>query len=362
MGVIRAVIRSRAAALFAEVLAVLHFTPRMGRTSRRYFLGLIGSVVLPMATAVAQPALPTASAQPYPSKPVHIIVPFPPGGYTDATARIIAQSLTERLGQPFVVDNRPGAGTVIGTEAAARAHPDGYTLLLTGSSTFTVNPVLLQRLPYDPLKSFVTVGIVTRTPLVLLVHPSFPANSVGELVALASANPGKYAYGSFGAGTISHFAGEAFAAATGVRILHVPYKGSAPLMNDLVGGQVPISFDTLVVAAPQMRSGKVKALAVLTKDRASLFPLVPTLAESGYSGFDLGTWVALSSAAGTPAAVIQKLREEVTVIVTQKDVVARFEALGVEGVKPTAEEFERIVQTDLQRFAKIARDANIKAE
>jgi Uncharacterized protein conserved in bacteria len=315
-----------------------------------------------MATAVAQPPLPAASAQSYPSKPVRIIVPFPPGGYTDVTARIIAQSLTERLGQPFIVDNRPGASTVIGTEAAARAQPDGYTLLYTGSSTFTVNPLLLRNLPYDPLKTFVSVGIVTRTPMVLLVNPSFPANSVKELVALARASPGKYAYGSFGTGTSSHFAGEAFAAATGVRMLHVPYKGSAPLMNDLIGGQVPISFDTLVVAAPQIRSGKVKALAVLTKERTSLFPELPTVAESDYPGFDLGTWLALSSAAATPEAVIQKLREEVTVIVSQKDVIARFEALGVEGVKPTAEEFARTVQTDLQRFAKIARDANIKGE
>jgi len=329
---------------------------------QRYLLGLIGAVLLAMATAVAQPPLPAASAQSYPSKPVRIIVPFPPGGYTDVTARIIAQSLTERLGQPFIVDNRPGASTVIGTEAAARAQPDGYTLLLTGSSTFAVNPVLLHNLPYDPLKSFVSVGIVTRTPMVLLVHPSFPANSVKELVALASASPGKYAYGSFGAGTISHFAGEAFAAATGARMLHVPYKGSAPLMNDLVGGQVPISFDTLVVAAPQMRSGKVKALAVLTKERTRLFPQLPTVAESGYPGFDLGTWIALSSAAGTPEAVIEKLREEVTTIVSQRDVIARFEALGIEGVKPTAEEFARNVQTDLQRFAKIARDADIKGE
>jgi tripartite-type tricarboxylate transporter receptor subunit TctC len=334
----------------------------MERTLQRYFLGLIGSMLLAMATAMAQPTPPAALAQPYPSKPVRIIVPFPPGGYTDATARIIAQSLTERLGQPFVVDNRPGASTVIGAEAVARAQPDGYTLLFTGSSTFTVNPVLLHNLPYDPLKSFVMVGIVTRTPMVLLVNPSFPASSVKELVALASASPGKYAYGSFGAGTISHFAGEAFSAATGARLLHVPYKGSAPLMNDLVGGQVPISFDTLVVAAPQIRAGKVRALAVLTKDRTNLFPQLPTVAESGYPGFDLGTWVALSSAAGTPEAVIQKLREEVTVIVSQKDVIARFDALGVEGVKPTAEEFSRNVQADLQRYAKIARDADIKGE
>ena len=313
-----------------------------------------------IAALLLTPAL--AAAQVWPSKPVRIIVPFPPGGYTDVTARIVAQGLTERLGQPFVVDNRPGAGTVIGTEAVARAQPDGYTLLLTGASTFSVNPVLLRNLPYDPLKSFAAVGIVTRTHMMLLVHPSFPANSVKELVALARANPDKYAYGSFGSGTTSHFAGEAFTAATGARMLHVPYKGSAALMNDLIGGQVPVSFDTLVVAAPQMRSGKVKALATLSKDRTTLFPELPTVAESGYPGFDIGTWVALAAPAGTPETVIRKLREEVTTIVSQKDVVARFEALGVEGVKPTAEDFTRNVQAELQRFTKIARDADIKSE
>ena len=324
--------------------------------------GLLGSVWFAASAVMAQSSPPAASAAAYPSKSVHIIVPFPAGGYTDVTARILAQGLTERLGQPFVVDNRPGAGTVIGAEAAARAQPDGYTLLLTGSSTFTVNPVLLRNLPYDPLKSFVTVGIVTRTPMVLLANPAFPANSVKELVALTAANPGKYAYGSFGTGTISHFAAEAFAGATGARMLHVPYKGSAPLMNDLMGGQVPVSFDTLVVAAPQLRAGKVKALAMLTGARTNLFPQVPTVAESGYPGFYISTWVALSSAAGTPEAVIRKLREEVTAILSQKDVIARFDAIGVEGVKPTAEDFVFNVQNDLQRFTKIAREADIKAE
>jgi len=329
---------------------------------RRFLTGVIGCLFIATGTVIAQTPLPAASGQAYPSKPVRIIVPFPPGGYTDVTARIIAQGLSERLGQPFLVENRPGAGTVIGTEVVARAQPDGYTLLCTGASTFSVNPVLLRNLPYDPLKSFAAVGIVTRTPMVLIVHPSFPANSVKELVALATANPGKYAYGSFGSGTISNFAGEAFAATTGARMLHVPYKGSAPLMSDLIGGQVQVSFDTLVVAAPQMRAGKVKALAMLTKDRTSLFPEVPTVAESGYPGFDVGTWVAMASAAGTPEAVIRKLREEVTAIVSQKDIIARFEALGVEAVKPTAEDFTRNVQSELQRFTKIARDADIKAE
>ena len=324
---------------------------------QRSFACLLGTFCFAAAAALAQSPAPS-----WPTKPVRVIVPFPAGGYTDVTARVIAQGLSERLGQPFVVENRPGAGTVIGADAVAHSPPDGYTLLCTGSSTFTVNPVLLHNLPYDPLKSFVTVGIVTRTPMLLLVNPSFPANNVKELVALAAPNPGKYAYGSFGAGTISNFAGEAFAAATGAKMLHVPYKGSSPLMNDLVGGQVAISYDTLVVAAPQMRAGKVRALAVLTRDRTSLFPQLPTVAESGYPGFDIGTWAAISLAAGTPEAIVQKLRDEITVILAQKDVVARFAAAGIEGVKPVAEEFTRNVQADLQRFAKIAKDADIRAE
>ena len=303
-----------------------------------------------------------AWAQAYPSRPARVIVPFPPGGYTDVTARVIAQALSERLGQPFVVENRPGAGTAIGAEAVAKAPADGYTILYTGASTFTVNPVLLKNLPYDPVKSFAPIGIATRTPMVLLVHPSVPARNVKELVALVSANPAKFPYGSFGAGTISHFAGEVFNAAAGLKMLHVPYKGSTPLMNDLVGGQVPVSFDTLVVSAPQMRSGKARGLAMMTRERTPLFPDVPTVAESGYPSVDVGTWVAFAAPAGTPDAVTRRLRDEIAAIVARKDVVERFGALGVESVERSPEHFLATVRAEQQRNAKIAKDADIRGE
>jgi len=244
----------------------------------------------------------------------------------------------------------------------ARAQPDGYTLMVAGSSTFTINPVLLHNLPYDPVKSFAAVGVVAYTPMMLLANPAFPSNSVKELVALAAPRPGKYAYGSFGAGTISQFAGEAFAAAAGIRLLHIPYKGSAFVMNDLIAGQLPLSFDTLVVAAPQMRAGKIKALAVLTRERNRLFPALPTVAESGYPGFDIGTWIALTAPAGTPEPVMRKLRGEVGIIMSQKSSVERLEALGVDAIKPSAEEFSRYMQGDIARYTKIAAEANIKAE
>lgn len=316
-------------------------------------------IVAALAAALVSTA---ASAQAYPSKPSRIVVPFPPGGYTDVTARVIAQALTEKLGQPFVVENRPGAGTVIGAEAVAKAPADGHTILYSGASTFTVNPVLLKSLPYDPLKSFAPVGLATKTPMVLLVHPSFPARSVKELVSLVQANPGKHPYGSFGAGTISHFAGEVFIAAAGLKMLHVPYKGSTPLMNDLVGGQVPVSFDTLVVSAPQMRSGKVRGLAMMTKERTPLFPDVPTVAESGYPTVDVGTWCAFVLPAGTPEAITRKLRDEIAAIVARKDVVDRFHALGVESVTPSPEHYVETVRSEQQRLGKIAKDADIRAE
>jgi tripartite-type tricarboxylate transporter receptor subunit TctC len=304
----------------------------------------------------------TAWAQAYPAKTIKLIVPFPPGGFTDATARVIAQHLGARLGQSVVIDNRPGAGTSIGAEMVARAQPDGYTLLYSGASTFTVNPVLLPNLPYDPLRSFSVVGIVCRTPMMVLAGPGVPANNVKELVALVNANPGKYAYGSFGSGTISHMAAEVFNKAVGIKLLHVPYKGSGPLMNDMVGGQVPLSFDTLVSAAPQLKAGKVKAIAVMTKERTALVPDVPTVAESGYADVDVVTWIGLVAPAGTPDPVLRKLREEVAAVVAMKEVQEAFRAIGVEPVRPDPENFVKVVQAELQRYARIAKEAQIRAD
>ena len=302
------------------------------------------------------------SAQDYPSKPIRIIVTFSPGGFTDVTARLVAQHWTERFGQPVLVENRPGASTVLGTDAVAKSKPDGYTLLYTGSSTFTIVPAVLRDLPYDPLKSFAHIGLIGSTAMMVLAHPSVPAASLKELVALLS-KPGPHStYGSFGTGTASHFAAELLWSALGVRPLHVPYKGSGPLMAALVAGEVPLSVDTVVVGAPQIRAGKIKAFAVTTATRSSLLSEIPTLAESGYAGFDVGAWVALSAPAGTPDAVLKRLREETVKLREVKSIQERFTALGVDVVGSTSEELVARIRADLQRYARIAREANIKPE
>ncbi len=304
----------------------------------------------------------SAIAQEYPNRPIRMIVTFSPGGFTDLTARIVAQHWTERFGQPVLVENRAGGSTVIGTDAVAKAKPDGYTLLFTGASSFTINTIVLRDLPYDPLKSFAPIGIIGTTGMMVLAHPSVPARNVAELVAMLSAKPGQYNYGSFGSGTVSHFAAEYFWSVLGGKLQHVPYKGSGPLMAALVANEVPLSVDTVVVAAPQIRAGKIRAFAVTTATRSTLLPDVPTLAESGYAGIDVGAWVALAAPAGTPDAVLKKLRDETVRLRSVKDVREKFAALGVEVVGSTPEEFMAKVTDETRRFAQIAKDANIRAD
>ncbi|MFN0301225.1 MAG: Bug family tripartite tricarboxylate transporter substrate binding protein [Burkholderiales bacterium] len=304
----------------------------------------------------------SAIAQEYPNRPVRMIVTFSPGGFTDLTARIVAQHWTERFGQPVLVENRAGRSTVVGTDAVAKAKPDGYTLLFTGASSFTINTIVLRDLPYDPLKSFAPIGIVGTTGMMVLAHPSVAARTVPELVAMLSAKPGQYNYGSFGSGTVSHFAAEYFWSVLGGKLVHVPYKGSGPLMAALVANEVPLSVDTVVVAGPQIRAGKIKAFAVTTATRSTLLPDVPTLAESGYPGIDVGAWVALAAPAGTPDAVLKKLRDETVRLRTVKDVREKFAALGVEIIGSTPEEFTAKVTDETRRFSQIAKDSNIRAD
>jgi tripartite-type tricarboxylate transporter receptor subunit TctC len=301
-------------------------------------------------------------AQNFPVRPIRLIAPYPPGGFNDVTARILGQRLGERLGQTVIIDNRPGGGSVVGTVMAAKAPADGYTLLYGGGSTFVINPVLLKNLPYDPLKTFDAIGLVCRTPLAVLAHPAVPAGSVKELIAVLAGKPGQYSYGSFGNGTVSHFAGEMFVAATGVKILHVPYKGSTPALNDLIAGQIQLSFDTVVVASPQARTGRIRIIAVTTRERSALLPDVPTVAESGYAGFDVDAWIGLVSSVGTPRAVIKKLEAEMINVVGTKDVRDRFAAIGVDTVGTGSNSFVELVKQELPRYTKIARDANITAE
>jgi tripartite-type tricarboxylate transporter receptor subunit TctC len=264
---------------------------------------LTPAALLLAAALAACPGTATA----FPDKPVTLVVPFPPGGATDTLGRIVAAGLGARLGQTVIVDNKAGAGTVIGATAVAKAPADGHTLLIGSNTTFTVNPALKEKLPYDPLKSFESIGLLGTSPLVLLAHNALPAATLAELVALAKAQPGKLAYASFGNGTTSHIAGEMFKVTAGVDLLHVPYKGSAPAMADLIGGQVQLSFDTNVAALPMLQAGKVKALAVTSAQRSPSLPHVPTIAEAGFAGYEMVPWITIVAPRGLPAPVRQAL-------------------------------------------------------
>jgi len=264
---------------------------------------MIKRTTLLLAAALAS----SAAVAAFPDKPLTLVVPYPPGGATDTVARIVAKSMGQHLGKTMVVDNRAGAGTAIGAGAVAQAAPDGYTLLISSNTTFTVNPALKSKLPYDAQKSFESIGLIGTSPLVLLANPALPANNVKELVAMARAKPGTLAYGSFGNGTTSHFAGEMFKVVTGADILHVPYKGSAPAMTDLIGGQVQLTFDTNVAALPMIQSHKVKALAVTSAKRSPSMPNVPTVAEAGYPDYEMVPWITIVAPRGLPAPVQQAL-------------------------------------------------------
>jgi tripartite-type tricarboxylate transporter receptor subunit TctC len=271
---------------------------------------LVASIArVALATAFAAPVL--GWAQAWPTRPIQLVIPFPPGGAVDVVGRLVAKSLGERLGQPVVADNRAGAGTVVGAVVAANAAPDGYTLLISSGSTFTINPALNQKLPYDAIKSFEPLGMTARVPLILLAHPSVPAKDFGQLLGAVRAAPDKFVYGSFGNGTTGHFAGEMLWERAGVKLTHIPYKGSAPAMTDLIGGQIPLSVDTVAAALPQLRAGKVKAIAVLGESRAPQLPQVPTIAESGYPGFAADSWLAVVAPRGLPAGVRSALHKAI---------------------------------------------------
>jgi tripartite-type tricarboxylate transporter receptor subunit TctC len=301
-------------------------------------------------------------AQDYPAKPIRLVLPFPPGGSLDVTGRILAQLLSERVGRPVVVENRPGASSIIGTEIVMRSPPDGYTLLYTGGSTFTTVPVVFKKLPYDPITSFSPIGFVCKTSIALLAHPSVPASNLKQLVALIKAQPAQLAYGSYGNGTQSHFAGEMFNQIMDVKLIHIPYKGSAFSISDLVAGQIPLSFDTVAASGSHVRAGKIRMIAVTTKERSSIFPDVPTIAESGYPDFDITSWIALAAPSGTAQAILNRLRDEFTTILASKDVIDRFRAIGIEPVRPDGDDFLRRVKAEMRQLSEIARAANIKAE
>ena len=303
-----------------------------------------------------------AFAQPFPNKPIRIVVPFPAGGTTDVLARAAAQKLSDTLGQPAVVDNRPGAGGNIGAELVAKSPPDGYTLLMGTVGTHAINPALYPKMPYDHIRDFAPVILVAGVPNVLVVNPALPVNSVSELVAYARANPGKLNFASSGSGTSIHLSGELFKTAAGLSMTHVPYKGSAPALMDLIGGQVQLMFDNLPSALPQIRAGKLKALAVTSRERAPALPDVPTIAESGFPGFEASSWFGLLAPAGTPPPVIATINAEVAKWLASLDAKEKLLAQGANAAGGTPEDFARHIAAETAKWQKVVKESGAKVD
>jgi tripartite-type tricarboxylate transporter receptor subunit TctC len=302
-----------------------------------------------------------ASAQAFPNKPIRWIVPFPPGGAADIVSRTVGGKLTAAWGQQVVIDNRPGAGGNIAAELVAKAIPDGYTVIIV-PATHTTNPTLYARLPYDPVKDFAPVTLVSSSPLVLVVHPAVPASSVRELIALAKARPGQLNYASSGIGVSAHLAAELFKFTVGVDIVHIPYKGQPPAMIDLLSGQVQLMFANMPVALPQIKAGKLRPLAVTTLKRTPNLPGLPTVAETGLPGFEVNQWSGLLVPAGTPRSVISKLHGEIARTLQLPDVRESFVNQGFEPVGNTPGEFAAYISAEIAKWAKLIRDAGIRAE
>jgi len=301
-----------------------------------------------------------AQAQGFPNKPLRLIVPFPPGGVTDISSRVVAQKLSTELGQPVVVENRAGASGVIGAEAGAKAAADGYTLTMGNISTLAINAVTFAKLPYDPVASFAPVSMVAIQPLVIAVHPSVPAQTLAELVALAKAQPGKLNFGT--AGSSIYLAVEFFNTAAGIKMNHVPYKGSSPAITDLIGGQLQVLFDPFSSLYPQVRSGKARGLAVTTLKRSAQAPALPTVAELGYPGFDVSSWQGIVVPAGTPRDVLDRLNREVVKVLGSQDVRDQFAVHSAEASPSTPEQFGAYIRQEITRWKKVATDAGVKPE
>jgi len=319
----------------------------------KFFLAALASTVIFAA----------AHAQDYPAKPVRIVVPYSAGGNADILGRALAQKLGDALKQPFVVENRAGANGGIGTDFVAKAAPDGYTLLVTASGPIVVNPTLYANVPYDPVKDFAPISQCAVYQYVLVTLAASPYQSIADIAAAARARPGAVSYGSTGVGGGNHLAGELFALATGTQLTHVPYKGSAPALADLLGGQLSFMFDTVITSVPQIRAGKLRAFAVSSPKRASSLPEVPTMQEAGIKGFDISQWQGFLAPAGTPKGIVERLNAETVRAMRAPDV---HERIAVQGgndiVTGTPEEFAALIRSDLQAYAQLIKDARIPAQ
>ena len=323
---------------------------------RRRFVAVRAFAIL----ALCLPVL--AFGQAYPAKPIRLVVPFPAGGSLDVVARAIGQKLTDAWGQPVVIDNRPGAGGNIGADLVAKAAPDGYTILEGALSTHAVNVSLYSKMPYDPVRDFVPITLVAVTPNVLVVNPSVPVNSVKDLIAYAKANPGKLSFGSGSNGSAGHLAGELFKTEAGVDMVHVPYKGAAPAMQDLLSGQIQLMFDNLANSMQYVRAGKLKALAVTTAHRSTLVPELPTLSEAGLPGFDISTWWGFMAPAGTSKEIVAKWNAEVSRILATPEMKAFFAQQGAEPSPTSPEAFGAMIKSEITKYAKIVKDSGAKVD
>jgi len=303
-----------------------------------------------------------AHSQAYPSKPIRFIVPFAPGGSTDLLARFLAQQLAAPLGQTVVVDNRAGAGGVVGAEMAARAPADGYTIVLGSAGPLTINPNIRDKTPYDTLRDFTPITLATVSPFTLVVHPTSPAKNVKELIALAKAKPGELNFGSAGNGSVGHFSTEQFMTLTGVKLVHVPYKGAGPAVTDLLGGRLNLMFENLPTIIPHVRSGKLRMLGVGTKQRSALAPEFPTIADEGVPGYDSATVFGVLAPAKTPPAVIARLNAEMVKILKSAEGKASLAARGLEAMGSTPEEYGAQIKDEFTRYGRIAKAAGIRLD
>ncbi len=331
----------------------LGYVIRMGNLLRN-------SLAVLLAIALGIPAT-NAMAQSYPARPVRLIIPFPPGGSNDIVGRMIAAQLGDRLGQQVVPDNRGGAGGTIGTELAAKAPADGYTLLLI-STAYAFNTSIYKKLPYDPVKSFVPVALLGSGPGVLVINPALPVNSVAELVAFAKERPGKLNNASAGVGSFQHLASELFRIQAGIQWLHVPYKGGGPAMMDLIAGQADVSVGSLIQMLPHVRSGKLKALGTTGTKRSPVLPDVPTVAEAGVPGYEATNWWGLLAPDGTPQAIVDRLHQEVSAVQASAETRRRFETEGAEAREMTSAEFGAFVAAETAKWARVVKEAGITAE
>lgn len=326
----------------------------MKNTRWMRFIAAVAACSASMAAAPSEPA--------YPVKPVRLIAPFPPGGTTDVLCRLLAQRLGEALGRPVVVENRPGAGGNVGHEYAAKAAPDGYTLVLSAKGALVTNAFLYKRLGFDPLQDFAPISLVASSGPVLVVHPSLPVRSVKQLVAFARARPGQLNYGSGGVGTTAHVAGEVFRVATGADIVHVPYKGGVLAVNDLVAGQIELSFADMVPSVPHIQTGRLRALAVTSERRSPTLPEVPTMAEAGIATPFPQTWWAITAPRGTPAAVIERLNSALERILKQPEVAEKYASLGLLPAHSSPERVTELIRVERPQMAKILAAAGVQPQ